>query len=85
MAGVVLEFSNGYLGFERVENPTDGKQYLRAVIHSSSTGRTTSAPVELRQVFEFATEAVRQAMLADGHDESELIDLTWESRAKAHA
>ena len=79
MAGAVLRFENGYLGFERVVNPENGEQYLRAVIHSTSTGRTTSSPVELSEVFSFASEAVKQALLADGHSEVEIGDVRWNS------
>jgi hypothetical protein len=85
MAGAQLIFANGYLGFERVKDPKGEKQYLRAVIHNNSTGLTTSAPVEITQVVEFATEAVRQALLADGHDEEFVADLVWSSRAKTDA
>lgn len=79
MAGAVLRFSNGYLGFERCEDPTTKEQYIRAVIYSGSTGRMSSDSVTLKQVFEFATEAVKQALLADGHSEAELQNLSWVS------
>lgn len=79
MTGAVLEFDNGFLGFERVVNPSGGKQYLRAIIHTKSTGRTVSAPVELSEVFSFASEAVKQALLADGHSEAEIGHIAWRS------
>lgn len=80
MAGAMMKFDGGYLGFERCTDPKTGEQYLRAVIQSASTGRTTSAPVEVTKVFEFATEAVKQALLADGHPEGEIANVTWETR-----
>lgn len=79
MAGAKLEFDNGCLGIERCVDPTDGKQYLRACIQSYSTGRTTTAPVEIRDVMAFATEVAKQALLADGHDEREIGELVWRS------
>ena len=79
MAGAVIKFGNGWMGFERCTDPKDETQYLRAVIHSGSTGRTTSSPVTVPQVMEFATEAVRQALLADGHSEDEIKEIAWRS------
>lgn len=79
MAGAVLEFEGGCLGFERCIEPGTGKEYLRAVIHSSRRGLTTTAPVEVHKVFEFATEAVKQALLADGYSEADVARVTWQS------
>lgn len=69
MAGALLKFSGGYLGFERCVSPDDGKEYLRAVVHSDSSGRTTSAPVTIAEAFQFATDVMKQALLADGEVE----------------
>lgn len=82
MAGTALKFENGSMGFERCVDCVGGKQFLRAFIHHAATGRTTSASVEIRDVVAFATETVRQALLADGHNEIELTELTWTSRAR---
>lgn len=79
-ASAILEFDNGFLGFERVVNPRDGKQYLRAYIYSKSKGLWTSAPTTIREVVAFASEAVKQALLSDGYSESEIGDVTWHSK-----
>lgn len=80
MTLALLKFENGTMAVERCEDPKTGKQYLRAIAYQASTGRTVSAPVGPAEVMAFATDAVKQALLADGHDEREIADLTWASR-----
>lgn len=79
MAGALIKFNGGWMGFERCTDPKDDSQYLRATIYTSSQGRTVSGPVTLAQVFEFASESVRQALLADGHSEDEIKEIAWSS------
>lgn len=79
MAGTKIDFNGGYFGFERCRDPKDGKQYLRAVIHHSKSGRTTSSDVPLNEVFRFAKEAVQQALLADGHPADQVMNVKWET------
>jgi hypothetical protein len=71
MAGAVLKFEGGYLGIERCEDPDDGKQYLRAVIHSGSTGRTASAPIDIENVEQFAFEILRECALGRGYTDED--------------
>jgi len=73
MAGAILIFSNGRMGFERCRNPDDGSQYLRAVIYHSASGRRTSAPVETDEVERFVGETLRQCLLARGLSEDDIV------------
>lgn len=70
-----LNFANGALGFERCVGP-DGKQFLRVFIHSSQTGRTSSAGVELQDVADFLRESMRQLAFAhlNATDENAIVD-----------
>lgn len=60
----------------------NGKNWLRAVIYSKRRGLQTTAPISIHDAVAFATELMKQAMLADGHDESELQEMAWVSKSK---
>lgn len=70
-----LNFANGALGFERCIGP-DGKQFLRAFIYSSQSGRTSSSGVDLPEVADFLREAMRQVAFAylNAQDDNAIVD-----------
>ena len=79
MTGAVLKFENGYLGIERCQDPNDGgKQFLRAMIYSNASGRVSSAFVSNEDVQQFALDVMKQAVLAQGYSEDDIINMSLE-------
>jgi len=82
MSGPAYSYNDGYadgLKAGREAGLRRAAEILMAQAYHKGKGAYFSSQISIKDAMKFATEIVRQALLADGHDESEIGEIKWVS------